>query len=73
MYFGYYSGTLDGDCGPVTYASLQDYQLDYGLNGDGICGPLTWKTLLTMGELSTAFSCRTIARNYNLCLMNSAC
>ena len=72
-YFGYYSGTIDGDCGNVTYASLKNYQLAYGLDGDGVCGPVTWKLLLRMGELSTAFSCRTIGRNYGLCLPTSLC
>lgn len=72
-YFGYYSGTIDGDCGQVTYDSLRYYQLAYGLYGDGICGPITWKLLLKMGELSTSFSCRTIGRNYGLCLPASQC
>ena len=72
-YFGYYYGDMDGICGPYTYNALVDYQISKGLYVDGICGQNTWRSLLLTGESSTSFSCRSIARDYNLCYPTYLC
>ena len=69
--FGYYNGYLDGDFGSYTYNAVYNYQGANGLLQDGIVGFYTWKELLTDGELSTSFSCRTIGRGYGLCFPES--
>jgi peptidoglycan hydrolase-like protein with peptidoglycan-binding domain len=40
-----FSGTFDGDFGPVTYDNVVRYQRSRGLEADGICGPQTWEAL----------------------------
>lgn len=38
---GYYTSTIDGDFGSVTYAAVKSFQTDYNLTVDGIVGPIT--------------------------------
>ena len=43
--WGYYSGEIDGDYGPVTEAAVIEMQLDYGIDPTGVVGPITWSYL----------------------------
>jgi peptidoglycan hydrolase-like protein with peptidoglycan-binding domain len=41
----YYTGAIDGKCGPLTAKAIVAYQIAKKLEVDGICGPKTWASL----------------------------
>lgn len=41
----YYTGAIDGKCGPLTAKAIAAYQTAKKLAVDGICGPKTWASL----------------------------
>lgn len=43
---GYYTGKIDGICGPKTKTAIKRFQQANKLKVDGIAGPNTWKKLL---------------------------
>ena len=43
--YGYYTGEIDGKCGPGTVRALQNFQRDYGLVADGVCGRQTYAVM----------------------------
>ncbi|MDO5684881.1 MAG: peptidoglycan-binding protein [Bifidobacterium sp.] len=47
---GFYTGHVDGNFGPETYAAVKNYQRDYALRVDGIVGPVTVKALSYLGR-----------------------
>ena len=42
---------IDGICGPVTIAAIEDFQWDHWLTPDGIVGANTWRALCSGDEL----------------------
>ena len=50
---GFYQGALDGKMGPVTRASVKEFQRVHGLKDDGVVGKQTWEKLQTYADLST--------------------
>lgn len=57
---GFYQARIDGHFGPDTYASLSEYQLNYGLQDDGVCGPTTINALSLLGRRITGGSAHNI-------------
>nr|CAB0891185.1 N-acetylmuramoyl-L-alanine amidase [Corynebacterium diphtheriae] len=53
---GFYTDRVDGRFGKLTYTSLVNYQLNYGLNPDGICGPETIRAFGRLGRRITGGS-----------------
>lgn len=53
---GFHDARVDGHFGPVTDASVREYQLNYGLEPDGICGPETLRALSYLGRPVTGGS-----------------
>ena len=45
-----FSGTIDGDFGPITKENVWRYQISRGLEVDGICGQETWNALYDKKE-----------------------
>lgn len=43
--FGFYSGKIDGDFGPLTRTSVISFQAATGHTQDGVCGPKTWSSV----------------------------
>lgn len=44
--YGWYSGEIDGNAGPMTVNGIKLLQIAIGINADGVCGPKTWTKLL---------------------------
>lgn len=57
---GFYPHRIDGHFGQGTYASLREYQFNYGLAEDGTCGPKTIRALSLLGRRITGGSAHDI-------------
>lgn len=57
---GFYHERIDGHFGQRTYASLSEYQFNYGLSEDGTCGPMTIRALSLLGRRITGGSAHDI-------------